>query len=121
MLTVTALPSGSTVELNWLPPLHPNGAIHYEIEYEQAMTPGFTTVEGGTDLYFNLTLPKEFVTYNVRVVAVNTQGSRSGESNTVSVCPGRNRGVCPTVFGDTKQGGMRPERHYKARRVEPFL
>ena len=27
-------PTGSsTVELNWLPPLHPNGAIHYEIVY----------------------------------------------------------------------------------------
>ena len=91
MLTVTGTPSGSTVELNWLPPLHPNGAIHYEIEYEPAMTPGFTMVEGGTDLYFNLTLPEEFLTYNVRVVAVSTEGSRSGESNTVSVCPGRNR------------------------------
>ena len=91
MLTVTATPSGSTVELNWLPPLHPNGAIHYEIEYEQAMTPGFTTVVGGTDVYFNLTLPKEFLTYNVRVVAVNAHNSRSGESNTVSVCPGSSR------------------------------
>ena len=48
-------------------------------------------VEGGTDLYFNLTLPEEFLTYNVRAVAVSTEGSRSEESNTVSVCPGRNR------------------------------
>ena len=91
MLTVTTLPSGSSVELNWLPPLNPNGAIYYEIEYEPAMTPGFTTVVGGTDLYFNLTLPKEFLTYNIRVVAVSTQGSRSGESNIVSVCPGSSR------------------------------
>ena len=94
ILTVTGTPSGSTVELNWLPPLHPNGAIHYEIECEQTLTPGFTTVIGGTDLYFTLTLPKEFLTYNVRVVAVNTQDSRSGASNIVSVCPGRNRGMC---------------------------
>ena len=42
-------------------------------------------VVGGTDLYFNLTLPKEFLTYNIRVVAVNTQGSRSGESNLYDV------------------------------------
>ena len=108
MLTVTGTPSGSTVELNWLPPLHPNGAIRYEIEYEPEMIPGFATVVGGTDLYFNLTLPEEFLTYNVRVVAVSTQGSRSGESNTVSVCPGRNRGAwyihkcihktCPTSY-----------------------
>ena len=93
MLTVTATPSGSTVELNWLPPLNPNGAIRYEIEYEPAVTPGdtFTMVVGGTDLYFNLTLPKEFLTYNIRVVAVSTQGSRSGASNIVSVCPGSSR------------------------------
>ena len=91
MLTVTGTRSGSTVELSWLPPLHPNGAIRYEIEYEPAMTPGFTTVVGGTDLYFNLTLPKEFLTYNIRVVAVNTHDSRSEASNIVSVCPGRNR------------------------------
>ena len=91
ILTVTATPSGSTVELNWLPPLHPNGAVRYDIEYEPAVTPGFTMVEGGTDHYFYLTLPKEFVTYNIRVVAVSTQGSRSGESNTVLVCPGRSR------------------------------
>ena len=65
-------------------------------------------VEGGTDLYFNLTLPKEFLTYNIRVVAVNAKGSRSGESNIVSVCPGMNRGAwcmhkcvhttCPTSY-----------------------
>ena len=91
MLTVTATPSGSTVELNWIPPLNPNGAIHYEIEYEQAMNPGFTTVVGGTDLYFNLTLPEEFLTYNVSVVAVNAQDSRSGASNIISVCPGCSR------------------------------
>ena len=92
MLTVTATPSGSTVELNWLPPLHPNGAIHYEIQYEPAMSSGDpVTAVNSSSLYFTLTLPNEFVTYNVRVVAVNTQGSRSGESTMVSVCPGRNR------------------------------
>ena len=40
MLTVIGEPTGSTVELNWLPPLHPNGAVRYDIEYEPAMTPG---------------------------------------------------------------------------------
>ena len=110
ILTVTGTPSGSTVELNWLPPLHPNGAIHYDIEYDQTLTPGFTTVVGSTDLYFNLTLPKEFLTYNIRVVAVSTKRSRSEASNIVSVCPGRNRGMymyahaqmctqdCPTSY-----------------------
>ena len=75
MLTMAGEPTGSTVELNWLPPLHPNGAIHYEIEYEPAMTPGNPVNAGSSSSpYFTLTLPNEFLTYNVRVAAVNTQG-----------------------------------------------
>ena len=85
MLTTTGAPTGSTVELNWLPPLHPNEAIHYEIEYEPAVTPGDPVNAGSSSSpYFTLTLPNELQTYNVTVIAVNTQGSthsrsRSGE------------------------------------------
>ena len=45
--------------------------------------------------YFTLTLPNEFVTYNVST-AVNTQGLGSGQSINISVCLGKNReeGVC---------------------------
>ena len=75
MLTMTGEPTGSTVELNWLPPLHPNGAIYYEIEYEPVITPGDPVNAGNsTRLYFTLTLPNELQTYNVSVVAKNTQG-----------------------------------------------
>ena len=44
--------------------------------------------------YFTLTLPNEFLTYNVRVAAVNNQGKVG--SNGLTLCPGRNRkrGVC---------------------------
>ena len=99
MLTVTGTPTGSTVELNWLPPLHPNGAIHYDIEYEPAMTVGnpntveknVVTVQSSSSFYYNLRLPSEFVTYNVKVVAVNTQDMRLARSNVVKVCPGMNR------------------------------
>ena len=91
MLTMIEEPNGSTIELNWLPPLHPNGAIHYEIEYEPAMTPGDPVNAGsGSSPYFTLTLPNEFLTYNVRVAAVNTEG-RGQYSNVVEVCPGINR------------------------------
>ena len=90
MLTTTGEPSGRSVELNWLPPLHPNGAIHYEIEYEPAMTPGDPVNAGSSSSpYFTLTLPNEFLTYNVRVAAVNTQGQAQSGVNTV--CPGQNR------------------------------
>ena len=92
MLTMIGTPSGSTVELNWLPPLHPNGAIHYEIEYEPAVTPGDPVNAGSSSsLYFTLTLPNEFLSYNVRVVTVNTQGRAS--SNVLVDCTGPERGM----------------------------
>ena len=90
MLTMTGEPTGSTVELNWLPPHQPNGAIHYEIEYEPAMTPGDPVNAGSSSSpYFTLTLPNEFLTYNVRVAAVNTQGQ--AQSDVLPVCPIKNR------------------------------
>ena len=90
MLTMTGEPTGSTVELNWLPPLHPNGVIHYEIEYEPAMTPGDPVNAGSSSSpYFTLTLPNEFLTYNVTVAAVNTQGRV--KSGVLAVCPVKNR------------------------------
>ena len=39
--------------------------------------------------YFTLTLPNEFVTYNVRVTAANSQGQ--AQSSVITVCPGQNR------------------------------
>ena len=90
MMTMTGAPTGSIVELNWLPPLHPNGVIHYEIEYELAMTPGDPVNAGSSSSpYFTLTLPNEFLTYNVRVAAVNTQGQ--AQSDILPVCLGMNR------------------------------
>ena len=84
MLTVVGTPTGSTFELNWLPPLHPNGAIHYEIEYESAMTAGGSMRAGSSSSpYFTLTLPNEAQTYNITVVANNTKGLAS--SNTIKV------------------------------------
>ena len=96
MLIVTGTPSGSTVELNWLPPLHPNGAIRYEIEYEPAMTPGDPVIAGNSSsLYSTLTLPNDLPSYTVRVRAVNSRGSAT--SGHLVVNPGKSRiGVCYT-------------------------
>ena len=91
MLTTTGESILNVVELNWLPPLHPNGAIHYEIEYEPAMTPGDPVNAGSSSSpYFTLTLPNEFLTYNVTVAAVNTQG-RVESSVLPGLCLGRSR------------------------------
>ena len=92
MLTIIGNTTSSTVELNWLPPLHPNGAIHYEIEYEPAMTPGDPVNAGSSSSpYFTLTLPNEFLTFNVTVTAVNTQGIGSEQSSVLPVCLGESR------------------------------
>ena len=96
MLTVIGTPFGSTVELNWLPPLHPNGAIRYEIEYEPAMTPGDPVMAGSSNTpYFTMTLPNDHSSYTVRVRAVNSRGSAT--SGDLVVHPGKSRiGVCYT-------------------------
>ena len=97
---MTGEPTGSTVELNWLPPLHPNGAIHYEIEYEPAMTPGDPVNAGSSSSpYFTLTLPNEFLTYNVTVAAVNTQALGRAQSSILTVCLEKNRekGACMCI------------------------
>ena len=91
MLTVIGEPTGSTVELSWLPPLHPNGAIHYDIEYEPVMSCGDPVTAGNSSSpYFTLTLPNEFVTYNITIAAVNILSMNSARS-VLPVCPGRNR------------------------------
>ena len=91
MLTVIGEPTGSTVELNWHPPLHPNGAIRYEIEYEPAVPPRDPVNAGNSSSpYFTLTLPNEFVTYNITIAAVNILSMNSARS-VLPVCPGTNR------------------------------
>ena len=89
MLTMTGTSTGSTVELNWLPPLHPKGAIHYEIEYEPARM-STQPVNAGSSLYFTLTLPNEIETHRVTVVAVNSKGRARSNELEVVVPPGMN-------------------------------
>ena len=61
------------IELNWIPPLEPNGDVYYLIEY----TDGNTTVSVNTSsgsTYYNFTELQRGVTYNITVVAVNSAG-----------------------------------------------
>ena len=79
--------------MNWLPPLHPNGVIiRYDFDYEPAMTPGDPVrMESNSSPYFNLTLPNEFLSYNVRVAAVNSQG-RATSDELLVMCSADGRG-----------------------------
>ena len=62
------------IELNWIPPLEPNGDVYYLIEYNDGnRTVSVNTSSGST--YFKLTGLQRGVTYNITVVAVNSAGS----------------------------------------------
>ena len=97
MLTMIGTPTGSTVELNWLSPLNPNGAIRYEIEYEPARILGDpANATGIRTRFYTLSLRIGALSYNVRVVAVNNQG-RASSSVLVVNCTGSERGTIATV------------------------
>ena len=61
------------IELNWIPPLEPNGDVYYLIEYnDEIYTVSINTASEST--YLNLTGLQRGVTYNITVVAVNSAG-----------------------------------------------
>ena len=88
------------VELNWLPPVNPNGVItSYEIEY--TTNSAFTTINGtvltqNSLTHYNWTGP-EFPTHYMRVRAVNSAntniGTMSKPSNVIELCLGIERGT----------------------------
>ena len=63
--------SGDGIELNWIPPLEPNGDVYYLIDDGNRTFPVNTS---SRSTYFNLTGLQRGVTYNITVVAVNSAG-----------------------------------------------
>ena len=61
------------IELNWIPPLEPNGHVYYLIEYNDGNR-NVSVNTSSESTYFNLTGLQRGVTYNITVVAVNTAG-----------------------------------------------
>ena len=89
-LTVVGSTSTS-VDLNWIPPLHPNGVIHYEIEYSTSenFVEKTTINTGSDDTYYTLNGVLELSRYYFRVLSVNTGGvGRSSSSDVVNICLG---------------------------------
>ena len=67
--------SSDGIELNWIPPLEPNGDVYYLIEYKHYDVNRIVIVNTSSQsTYFNLTGLKRGVTYNITVVAVNSAG-----------------------------------------------
>ena len=61
------------IELNWIPPLEPNGDVYYLIEYIRTEDNGRNNSTSRTNFY-KLTGLQSGVTYNITVVAVNRAG-----------------------------------------------
>ena len=98
---LTVVRSASTsVDLNWFPPHHPNGVIHYEIEYstnESFVDSICTTINTASNSTYH-TVPDvpKFPRHYFRVVAVNSAGvGRSLSSNMVDICLGMDFGEFP--------------------------
>ena len=88
-LTVVGKTSTS-VDLNWIHPLHPNGVIHYEIEFSKSenFLPSKITINtGSNNTYYTVNGVSEVSRYYFRVLSVNTDGvGRSSSSNVVNLC-----------------------------------
>ena len=81
------------IELNWIPPLEPNGDVYYLIEYNNGIN--ITSVNTSSEsTYFHLTGLQRGVTYNITVVAMNSAGrSDTGpvlQSKYLSICDNLN-------------------------------
>ena len=84
---VESSPQSTTV--NWLPPVHPRGDVHYQVEY--STDEDFTLSEKtspSSATHSTLPLP-EFPTSYIRVFAVNSEGEMT--SDLTQTCPGRRK------------------------------
>ena len=83
------------IELNWIPPLEPNGDVYYLVEYDDGYTTDSVNASSEST-YFNLTGLRGRVTYSITVVAVNSAGrsdtgpilnyTRDVQSKYLSIC-----------------------------------
>jgi protein tyrosine phosphatase len=105
LLTVVRSTSTS-VDLNWIPPRHPNGVIHYEIEYStnKSFVDSTTINTESNSTYHTVSDVPEFPRYYFRVVAVNNAGvGRALSSNIVDVCLGMNMCMSASETAETTQ------------------
>ena len=73
------------VELNWLPPIEPNGEVHYVIYYTPENNTELSNDTGSNLTYYNLTgLERNRVYSNITVQAVNSAG-RSDRSAIIAL------------------------------------
>ena len=84
--------SPQSITVNWLPPVHPRGDVHYQVEY--STDEDFTSSEKTSPsnvTHSTFPLP-EFPTSYIRVFAVNSVGEMT--SKVIQTCPGREKERC---------------------------
>ena len=80
------------IELNWIPPLEPNGDVYYLIEYNDGINTASVNTSSGS-IYCHLTGLQRGVTYNITVVAVNS----AGRNDTGAVLQSKYLSICDKV------------------------
>ena len=77
------------IELNWIPPLEPNGDVYYLIEYIDGIN-NVSVNTSSESTHLNLTGLQRGVSYNITVVAVNSAGRNDTgpvlQSKYLSIC-----------------------------------
>ena len=61
------------IELTWIPPLEPNGDVYYLVEYNDG-NKVVSVKTSSESTYLNLAGLPRGMTYNIKVVAVNSAG-----------------------------------------------
>ena len=100
LLTIVRSTSTS-VDLNWIPPRHPNGVIHYEIECSTSenFVQSTTINTASNNTYHTVSDVPEFPRHYFRVVTVNSAGTgRSPSSNIVDICLGMEVCEFPSIL-----------------------
>ena len=80
------------IELNWIPPLEPNGDVYYLIEYNDGIN-NVSVNTSSESTYLNLTGQQRGVFYNITVMAVNS----AGRSDTGPVLQSKYLSICDKV------------------------
>ena len=80
------------IELNWIPPLEPNGDVYYLIEYNDGIN-NVSVNTSSESTYLNLTGRQRGVSYNITVMAVNS----AGRSDTGPVLQSKYLSICDKV------------------------
>ena len=90
--------TSTSVDLYWIPPHHPNGVIHYKVEYSTDESFTQRTTINTANTYHTVSNVSGIPRHYFRVVAVNGAGAGRSSSNVVDFCLGMDVGEFLSVM-----------------------